>query len=316
MKILVTREIPEAGLRPLEDFDVTVLSERPPERGELLEAAQGIDGVLSTLTEKIDAEFMNAAGEDLKVVANMAVGYDNVDVTTANERGIVVTNTPDVLDETTADTAFMLLLAAARRLGEGERIVRSGRWEAWGPKMLIGPDVWGKKLGIVGFGRIGQALARRARGFDMEILYSGRSRREEAEKEFNARYLELDELLGECDFLSLHTPLTEETTHLIGSGELEKMKPEAVLVNTSRGPVVDEAALAEALAERRIFAAGLDVYENEPEVHPKLLELENVVLAPHIGSASFETRDKMAAMAGEDLRAVLRGEQPKNPVNQ
>ncbi len=315
-KVLVTREIPEAGLRPLEDFDVTVLSERPPERGELLEAAQGIDGVLSTLTEKIDAEFMNAAGEDLKVVANMAVGYDNVDVTTADERGIVVTNTPDVLDETTADTAFMLVLAAARRLGEGERIVRSGRWEAWGPKMLIGPDVWGKKLGIVGFGRIGQALARRARGFDMEILYSGRSRREDAEKEFDARYLELDELLEECDFLSLHTSLTEDTMHLIGAGELEKMKPEAVLVNTSRGPVVDEAALAEALAERRIFAAGLDVYENEPEVHPKLLELENVVLAPHIGSASFETRDKMAAMAGEDLRAVLRGEQPKNPVNQ
>jgi glyoxylate reductase len=314
-RVLVTREIPEAGLRPLEDFDVTILSERPSERGELLEAAQGIDGVLSTLTEKIDAEFMNAAGENLKVVANMAVGYDNVDVATANERGIVVTNTPDVLDETTADTAFMLMLAAARRLGEGERIVRSGRWEAWGPKMLLGPDVWGKKLGIVGFGRIGQALARRARGFDMEVLYSARSRREEAEGELDARYLELDELLGECDFLSLHTPLTEETTHLIGAGELGRMKPEAVLVNTSRGPVVDEAALAEALAEGRIFAAGLDVYENEPEVHPRLLELENVVLAPHIGSASLETRDKMAALAGEDLRAVLRSEQPKNPVN-
>ncbi len=314
-RVLVTREIPEAGLRPLEDYGVTVLSERSPERGELLEAAQGIDGVLSTLTEKIDAEFMNAAGESLKVVANMAVGYDNVDVSTANERGIVVTNTPDVLDETTADTAFMLMLAAARRLGEGERIVRSGKWEAWGPKLLLGPDVWGKKLGIVGFGRIGQALARRARGFDMEILYSARSRREEAEGELDARYLELDELLEECDFLSLHTPLTEETTHLIGAEELGRMKPEVVLVNTSRGPVVDEAALAEALAERRIFAAGLDVYENEPEVHPRLLELENVVLAPHIGSASFETRDKMATVAGEDLRAVLRGEQPKNPVN-
>jgi glyoxylate reductase len=314
-KVLVTREIPEAGLRPLEDFEVTVLSERPPERGELLEAARGIDGVLSTLTEKIDAEFMNAAGEDLKVVANMAVGYDNVDVATASGRDIVVTNTPDVLDETTADTAFMLLLAAARRLGEGERIVRAGRWEAWGPKMLLGPDVWGKKLGIVGFGRIGQALARRARGFDMEILYSARSRREEAERELDARYLELEELLRTCDFVSIHTPLTEETTHLIGVGELGRMKPEAVLVNTSRGPIVDEAALVEALAERRIFAAGLDVYEEEPEVHPGLLEFENVVLAPHIGSASFETRDKMAAMAGEDLRAVLRGEQPKNPVN-
>jgi glyoxylate reductase len=315
-KVLVTREIPEAGLRPLEDFDVTVLSERPPERGELLEAARGVDGVLSTLTEKIDAEIMNAARENLKVVANMAVGYDNIDVATANEWGIVVTNTPEVLDETTADTAFMLLLAAARRLGEGERIVRDGRWEAWGPKMLLGPDVWGKKLGILGFGRIGQAIARRARGFDMEILYAGRSRKEEAERELGARYLELDDLLEECDFLSIHTPLTEETKHLIDAEKLERMKPEAVLVNTSRGPVVNEAALAEALTEKRIFAAGLDVYEEEPEIHPKLLELENVVLAPHIGSASFETRDKMATMAGEDLRAVLCGEQPKNPVNQ
>ncbi len=314
-RVLVTREIPEAGLRPLEDYDVTVLSERSPERGELLEAAQGIDGVLSTLTEKIDAEFMNAAGESLKVVANMAVGYDNVDVVTATERGIVVTNTPDVLDETTADTAFMLLLAAARRLGEGERIVRSGRWEAWGPKMLLGPDVWGKKLGIVGFGRIGQALARRARGFHMEILYSARSRREEAEVELDARYLELDELLEECDFLSVHTPLTEETTHLVGAGELGRMKPEAVLVNTSRGPVVDEAALADALAEERIFAAGLDVYEEEPKVNPKLLQLENVVLAPHIGSGSIETRDKMATLAAQNLAAVLRGEEPKTPVS-
>src|SRR5918993_1867351 len=238
--VLVTREILEAGLRPLEDFDVTVLSERSPERGELLEAARGIDGVLSTLTEKIDAEFMNAAGENLKVVANMAVGYDNVDVATANERGIVVTNTPDVLDETTADTAFMLMLAAARRLGEGERIVRSGRWEAWGPKMLLGPDVWGKRLGVLGFGRIGQAVARRAKGFGMQICYWSRSRKEEAEEELGARYLELDELFGTCDLLSIHTPLTEETTHLIGAEEFEKMKPEAVLVNTSRGPVVDE----------------------------------------------------------------------------
>ncbi len=314
-KVLVTREIPEPGLRPLEEFDVTVLSELPPERDELLEAAHGIDGVLSTLTETIDAEFMDAAGDGLKVIANMAVGFDNIDLEAANERGVVVTNTPEVLNETTADTAFMLLLAAARRLGEGERIVRAGEWEAWGPKMLLGPDVWGKKLGILGFGRIGQAVARRAKGFGMEILYAGRSRKEDAEEEFGARYLELDELLRESDFLSIHTPLTEETTHLIGAEELEKMKPDAVLVNTSRGPLVDEAALAEALGNRRIFAAGLDVYEEEPKVHPKLLELENVVLAPHIGSASIETRDKMAATAGEDLRAVLRGEQPENPVN-
>ena len=314
-KVLVTREIPEAGLGLLEGFDVTVLSERPPERDELLEAARGIDGVLSTLTETMDAEFMDAAGDDLKVIANMAVGFDNVDIETAKERGVVVTNTPEVLNETTADTAFMLLLAAARRLGEGERIVRAGKWEAWGPKMLLGPDVWGKKLGILGFGRIGQAVARRAKGFDMEILYAGRSRKEEAEEEFDARYLELDELLQECDFISIHTPLTEETTHLIGTEELGKMKTQAVLVNTSRGPLIDESALADALENGNIFAAGLDVYEEEPKVHPKLLELENVVLAPHIGSASIETRDRMAATAGEDLRAVLRGEQPKNPVS-
>ena len=313
-RVLVTREIPEEGLRPLKDFEVTVLSEKIPERGELLEAVKGAAGVLSTLTENVDAEFMDAAGDGLKVVANMAVGYDNVDIDAARERGVVVTNTPGVLDETTADTAFMLLLAAARRLGEGERIVRAGRWEAWGPKMLTGPDVWGKRLGILGFGGIGQAVARRARGFGMEILYYNRSRKEEAERALGAQYLDLDELLRTCDFFSIHTPLTEETKHLIGAPEFEKMKTEAVLVNTSRGPVVDEAALADALAEGRIFAAGLDVYEEEPKVHPKLLELENVVLAPHIGSASIETRDKMAVTAGEDLRAVLRGERPKNPV--
>jgi len=315
VKVLVTREIPEAGLRLLEGFDVTVLSELPPERDELLEAARGVDGVLCTLTENIDAEFMDAAGEGLKVVANMAVGYDNVDLEAAKERGVVVTNTPEVLNETTADTTFMLLLAAARRLGEGERLVRAGEWEAWGPKMLLGPDVWGKKLGIVGFGRIGQAVARRAKGFGIEILYTGRARKEEAEEELGARYLELDELLRESDFVSIHTPLTAETQHLIGASELEKMKPEAVLVNTSRGPLVDEVALADALESGRVFAAGLDVYEEEPEVHPKLLELENVVLAPHIGSASIETRDKMAALAAENLRAVLSDEEPPNPVN-
>ena len=313
-RVLVTREIPTAGLRLLEDFDVTILSERPPERGELLEAVKGASGILATLTEQVDAELMQAAGEDLKVIANMAVGYDNVDLEAARERGVVITNTPEVLDETTADTAFMLLLAAARRLGEGERIVRSGRWEAWGPKMLIGPDVWGKTLGIVGFGRIGQAMARRARGFDMEVFYTARSHKEDAENELGARYAELDELLQTSDFVSLHTPLTEETRHLIGAGKLKKMKPESVLVNTSRGPIVDEGALADALAQGRIFAAGLDVYEEEPEVHPRLLELENVVLAPHIGSASIETRDKMATLAAENISAVLRGEKPKTPV--
>jgi glyoxylate reductase len=314
-KVLVTREIPAAGLRVLEPFAVSVLHERPPERDELLDAVRGASGVLSTATENMDDEVMDAAGVDLRVIANMAVGYDNVDVKAAVERGVVVTNTPGVLDETTADVAFMLLLAAARRLGEGERLLRAGRWEWWGPKQLMGRDVWGKRLGIVGFGRIGQAVARRAKGFGMEVLYHNRSRKEEAEREFEARYMGLNELLETADFVSIHTPLTPETKHLIGAEELDNMKPEAVLVNTSRGPVVDEAALADALAESRIFAAGLDVYEEEPDVHPKLLELENVVLAPHIGSASVETRDKMATLAAENLAAVLRDEEPKTPVN-
>src|SRR5215203_1004977 len=288
-KVLVSREIPEAGLRILEPFDLTVLHERPPERDELLDAVRGVSGVLSTATENVDGE---AAGE----------------------RGVIVTNTPGVLDETTADVAFMLLLAAARRLGEGERLLRAGRWEWWGPKQLRGLDIWGKKLGILGLGRIGQAVARRAKGFGMELLYHNRARKEEAEQEFGARYLDLDELLESADFVSVHTPLSDETHHLIGEAELGRMKPEAIFVNTSRGPVVDEAALADALAQGRIFAAGLDVYEEEPEVHPKLLELENVVLAPHIGSASVETRDRMAALAAENIVAVLCGEEPKTPV--
>jgi len=313
-KVLVTREIPAAGLRLLGDFDVTVLSEKPPERDELLEAARGASGILSTVTEMVDAGLMDAAGDGLKVVANMAVGFDNIDLDAAGERGVVVTNTPEVLSETTADTAFMLLMAAARRLGEAERVLRAGEWDAWGPMQLLGPDVWGKKLGIVGFGRIGQALARRASGFDMEVVYHDMRRNEEAERDLGVRYLELDELLETCDFVSVHAPLTDETRHLVGEKELEGMKDTSVLVNTSRGPVVNEAALAEALAEGRIFAAGLDVYEEEPKVHPGLLELENVVLAPHIGSASIETRDKMAALAAENLVAVLRGEEPKTPV--
>jgi glyoxylate reductase len=314
-KVLVTREIPEASLHLLDGFNVTVLYERPPERGELLDAVRGANGILSTATEKMDGEVMDAAGEGLRVIANMAVGYDNIDLAAARERGVVVTNTPGVLDETTADVAFMLMLAAARRLGEGERLLRAGEWEWWGPKQLRGVDVWGKRLGILGLGRIGRAVARRARGFGMEILYHNRSRNEDAEQELGARYLELQDLFGESDFISIHTPLTDETRHLIGAEELERMKPTSVLVNTSRGPVVDEGALADALENGRIFAAGLDVYEEEPKVHPKLLELENVVLAPHIGSASMETRDRMATLAAENLRAVLRGEQPKTPVN-
>jgi glyoxylate reductase len=246
----------------------------------------------------------------------MAVGYDNIDVEAARERGIVVTNTPGVLDETTADVAFLLMLAAARRLGEGERLLRAGEWEWWGPKQLRGFDVWGKRLGIVGLGRIGQAVARRGRGFGMEILYHNRSRKEDAEEELGARYLELDDLLRESDFVSIHTPLTDETRHLIGERELGLMQETAVLVNTSRGPVVDEGSLADALADKRIFAAGLDVYEEEPRVHPKLLDLENVVLVPHLGSATDETREAMGMLCVSALRAVLLENRcPENAVN-
>ncbi|CAN5611665.1 glyoxylate reductase [soil metagenome] len=314
-KVLVTREIPDAGLRLLEDFDVTTLRGEPPDPTELLEAVTNSEAILCTVSETIDDEVMDAAGENLKIIANMAVGYDNVDVVAATERGITVTNTPGILEETTADTAFMLLLAAARRLGEAERFLRAGKWEAWGPKQFIGPDVWSKTLGIIGFGGIGQAVARRARGFGIDILYTARSRKQDAEKELKARKVELEELLRKSDFVSIHTPLTDETRHLICEKELNSMKSTAVLVNTSRGPVVDEAALAEVIENGSIFAAGLDVYEEEPKVHPKLLELENVVLAPHIGSASIETRDKMAVLAAENLRAVLNGEKPPNLVN-
>jgi glyoxylate reductase len=313
-KILVTREIPEAGLYQLQDYAVTVLYERPPTRDELLEAVPGVSAILATATERVDGELLDAAGDGLRVVANMAVGYDNIDLEAARERGITITNTPGVLDETTADTAFMLLLAAARRLGEAERVLRAGNWEWWGPKEFRGVDVWGKTLGIVGMGRIGTAVGRRARGFGMEVVYHNRSRDEDAEKKLGARYLDLDDLLETADFVSVHTPLAEETRHLIGPSELDRMKSTAVLVNTARGPVVDEAALAAALERGGIFAAGLDVYEEEPEVHPKLLELENVVLAPHIGSGSYDTRDRMAVLAAENIVAVLSGKEPKTPV--
>lgn len=314
-KVLVTREIPEAGLGLLDGLEVTVLGEDPPTREDLLRAAAGAEGILSILTEKIDAELMDAAGEGLRVVANMAVGHDNVDVEAATERGVLVTNTPGVLDETTADTAFLLLMAAARRLCEADRLVRSGGFTAWGPKMLLGPDVWGKRLGVVGMGRIGAAVSRRASGFGMEVVYHDRARNGAAERELGATYLGFDELLRASDFVSLHVPLTKDTRHLVGARELALMRPTAVLVNASRGPVVDEAALASALEARVIFAAGLDVYEKEPQVHPKLLELENVVLAPHIGSASVETRDRMARMAAGNLLAALRGERPPNLLN-
>ncbi|HHW26387.1 MAG TPA: D-glycerate dehydrogenase, partial [Firmicutes bacterium] len=252
----------------------------------------------------------------LKVVANMAVGYDNIDVAECTRRGIVVTNTPGVLTETTADLAFALILAAARRVTEAERYLRQGQWKTWSPMLLTGVDVHGATLGIVGLGRIGEAVARRARGFSMRVLYANRSARPEVEAALGIERRGLDELLKSSDFVSIHVPLNDSTRHLIGERELNLMKPTAVLVNTSRGPVVNERDLYRALKDRRIFAAGLDVFDTEPiRSDNPLLELDNVVLLPHIGSASIATRTQMAVMAARNLTQVLAGQTPQNPVN-
>lgn len=282
---------------------------------DLLDRAQGKRGVICQLTDKFSAEVFDAL-PDLKVLSNVAVGYDNIDVAAATKRGVVVTNTPGVLTETTADLAFALVMAAGRRLTESERFLRDGKWGEWYIDLLCGRDIHGATLGLLGMGRIGQATARRARGFGMTVLYHNRSRLpEEVERELGARYVSKDELLAESDFLSVHVPLSAETRHVIGADELAAMKSTAALINTARGPVVDEAALADALADGTIAYAGLDVYENEPQVHAKLLEVPNVVLAPHVGSATIATRTRMCTMAAENLLAGLAGERPANPVN-
>ena len=281
----------------------------------LRERLAGKQGVICQLTDKITAELLDAC-PDLKVVSNVAVGYDNIDVAAATERGVVVTNTPGVLTDTTADLAFALILAAGRRLTESERFLRDGRWGEWYIDLLTGFDIHGATLGLLGMGRIGQAVARRARGFDMRVLYHNRSRLPEAEEQaLGAEYVSLDELLSQSDFLSVHVPLSPETRHIVDAAALAKMKRTATLVNTARGPVVDEAALADALAAGVIAYAGLDVYEKEPQVHAKLLEVPNVVLAPHVGSATVATRTRMCTMAAENCLAALTGKRPPNPVN-
>jgi glyoxylate reductase len=287
--------------------------DRPP-RETVLERIRGKSGLVSLLTEKIDAKLLDA-GRELRIVSNVAVGFDNIDVPACTTRGVVVTNTPGVLDETTADMAWALMMSVARRLGEGEALIRSGQWKKWNLDQLVGTDVWGKTLGIVGFGRIGQAVARRAAGFGMKVVYSN-TRRVSAEVELrlNAEFREMEVLLGEADFVSIHVPLRENTRKLFGMEQFWKMKRTAFLINTSRGPVVDEAALVSALEAGKIAGAGLDVFEKEPEVHPGLLR-PNVVLAPHLGSASLETRTKMACMAAENIAAFFAGKQPPNIVN-
>lgn len=317
-RVYVTRRLPAPAMERLAQAAQVATwpdDDRPPPREVLVQEAAASDGLVVLVTDRIDGALLDAAPR-VCVVSNVAVGYDNVDVAAATARGVVVTNTPGVLTETTADFAFALLLATARRLAEADRFTRAGRWTSWGPLFFVGHDVHGQTLGLVGLGRIGTAVARRARGFGMRVLYHSRTRKPEVERELEVEYVGLDELLRRADFVSLHVPLSAETRHLIGAPQLRLMKPTAILVNTSRGGVVDQAALYDALARRQIWGAGLDVFEVEP-IAPDdpLLTLDNVVVAPHIGSASVETRTKMALVAVENCLAALDGRQPPHVVN-
>jgi len=317
-KVLVTRRIREAPTERLrERCDVTTdENDFGIPRDDLLQRVAGYDALVTMLTERVDAELLTAAGPQLKIVANHAVGFDNVNLADCTAAGVMASNTPDVLTETTADTAFALLMAAARRVGEGERFLRARTSWIWGPLMMLGQDVHHKTIGIVGFGRIGQAVARRAKGFGMNVVYSDAFQLpSDVEAETSARRVDLDDLLEQADFVSIHTNLTPETRHLFGAEQFEKMKETAVLVNTSRGAVVDEDALADALAAGEIFAAGLDVFEREPEVSERLLELDNVVVIPHLGSATVDTRDAMGHLAVDNVFAAFDGERPPTLLN-
>jgi glyoxylate reductase len=315
-KILVTHRLfegPRAKLEELCEAEYWSDSERPP-RAEVLRRVADKDGLICLLTEKIDDELLSAAPR-LRTVANIAVGFDNIDVDACTRRGVAVSNTPGVLDETTADFAWTLLMAVARRLIEGDALCRSGQWKGWNLDQLVGGDIWGKTLGILGFGRIGRAVARRASGFGMRLIYNDAVRApSEIESELRAEYMERDAILREADFLSLHVPLLPETRGLIGPRELALMKPTSFLINTSRGPVVQEAALITALERRQIAGAALDVFEREPQIGHGLLR-PNVVLAPHLASASLETRTRMAMMAVENTIAFFEGRRPPNIVN-
>jgi glyoxylate reductase len=311
-RVFVGRRIPDDGLEPIVAGTDAVVwpDELPPPREELLRAVAGCDGVLTLLTDRVDDEFLDSAGPQLKVVSNYAVGFDNVDVPACTARGIPVGNTPGVLTETTADLAFALLLAAARRVPEADRYVRAGSWRTWGPRLLLGPDVHGATLGIVGFGRIGQAVARRAQGFGMEILYHNLSPLPpEVTEPLGATWLPLEDLLPRSDFVSLHVNLSATTRHLMNAVTLSWMKPTAVLINTARGPVIDQGALADALDQGVIAAAALDVTDPEPiPMDDGLVGRDDCLIVPHIASASVATRDRMAAMAAANLIAGVRGE--------
>ena len=317
-RVYVTRRLPQPALdiiRPIADFTLWDREDVPPAREVLLREVTQVDGLLSLLTDRIDGEVMDAAPR-LRVVSNFAVGFDNIDIPAATKRRIVVTNTPEVLTETVADFAFCLMLAASRRLVEGDRYARDGKWKTWEPLLLAGQDMYRATLGLIGLGRIGSAVARRAKGFEMRVMYYDPFRREDLEQSLQIEYRPFTDVLRQADFISVHVPLSEQTRHLIGRDQFSMMKPTAVFVNTSRGPVVDQQALAEALAARRIFAAGIDVFEREPvPTDDPLLAQGNAIVAPHIASASIPTRIRMATLAAENLVAVLQGKRPPNPVN-
>lgn len=320
-RVFVCRRLPERALSrlfaALPPGEVAVFEEdRAIDRETLLEAARGVEALLPILTESVDAAVMDAAGPSLRIIANYAVGYNNIDVAAATARGIIVTNTPGVLTETTADLAWLLMMVTARRAGEGERWLRSGQWPGWAPMQLLGCDVYGQTLGIFGMGRIGRAMAKRARGFDMRVIYTDTQRLSpEEETEFGLRYVDKAALLAESDFISIHCPFLPETRHAFGAVEFRAMKRTAILINSARGPIVDEAALADALRAGEIAGAGLDVYEDEPRVHQGLMACENAVLLPHLGSATLETRTRMAEIAVANILAFFAGRTPPNCVN-
>lgn len=315
-KVYVTRPVPQPAIDMLaEHCEVEVNPEdRVLTHEELIEKVKGRDGIFCLLTDIIDAEVLDAA-KGAKVFANMAVGFNNIDVQAATERGILITNTPGVLTEATADMAWALLFAVARRIVEADKFMRAGKYKAWGPLLFLGQEITGKTLGVIGAGRIGTAFARKAKGFNMRVLYNDVQPNPQFEAETGGVFVDKDTLLREADFVSLHVPLLPSTYHLIGERELKLMKKTAILINTSRGPVVDEKALVKALKEGEIWGAGLDVFENEPEMAPGLAELDNVVVCPHIASATWDTRIAMATMAARNLLAALRGELPPQCVN-
>ncbi|MCF2143036.1 MAG: D-glycerate dehydrogenase [Candidatus Heimdallarchaeota archaeon] len=317
-KVFLTRKIPKAALELLpENVELTANEEnRVLTKEEIIEGVKGKDGLICLLTDKIDEEVIEAAGEQLKIIANYAVGYNNIDVEAATKRKIPVTNTPGVLTETTADLAFGLLMAIGRRIVESDKFTRAGKFKGWGPLLQLGTDIHGKTLGIIGCGRIGSAVARRAKkGFNMKVLYYNNKRNEKLEEELGVEYAPFEELLEKADYVSLHVPLTEKTKHMISEKEFKKMKKTAYLINTSRGAVVNEKELLKALKRKEIAGAALDVYEKEPEITKGLEKMDNVILTAHIGSATKETRTKMGEIAIKNLLQGLRGEKPDNCIN-